>query len=159
MERPRPSSGIEYYEYRIGTSTGGCSAPASFYKNVGTATEEVRTDLSLNPSCDYYFKIRSVNGAGLWTEVTTQVIRTFPPSATISEAKSQPDGSVVTLAAKTVTAVFADCFYIEEDDRFSAIKVNSTTSVAVGNRVNVTGILQLINGERVLRNASVQVVP
>lgn len=61
-----PQSGIEAYEYRIGTTpAGGELIPAT---SVGLATEVMKTGLSLVHGQPYYIGVRAKNGAGAWSE-------------------------------------------------------------------------------------------
>ena len=76
--------------------------------------------------------------------------------ATTSAAKARPDGQWIDLIGKTVSALFAGSFYIQDEDRSSGIKVLATaTSLQVGDKVRVVGELATVDGERVLRNAVV----
>ena len=81
------------------------------------------------------------------------------PTATIAEAKTLPDGFVVSLSGKVVSAgsdQFKNCFYIQEPDRSSGIKVQygagGGPTVSMGSTVNVTGTLTTIEGERVIKD-------
>lgn len=85
------------------------------------------------------------------------VLATF----TISENRTQdcrilPDGSPVSLTAKTVTASFSDCFYVEEQDRSAAIRINSTAAPPVNSIANVTGALQGSGAERFIAATGVR---
>ncbi len=73
----------------------------------------------------------------------------------VSDARALPDGQMIRLAGKTVTAVYSGCFYIEEIDRTSAIRVTSTTPVSAGDVASVIGKLATIDGERVINASSV----
>lgn len=74
----------------------------------------------------------------------------FLPGSTAGQAKGAPDGSVVSCVARAVTAVFDDCFYIEEMDRSSGIRVEKANhGLVVGRRATVTGIVHTNSrGER-----------
>lgn len=73
----------------------------------------------------------------------------------IAEAKLMPSGSLVALRGKVVTAIFPDCFYAEEVDRSSAVKVVCTVSVHEGDIVDVTGVIGTCDGERQITTGSV----
>jgi len=73
----------------------------------------------------------------------------------IAAAKLMPSGSLVALRGKVVTAIFPDCFYAEEVDRSSAVKVVSTVSVHEGDIVDVTGVIGTCDGERQITTGSV----
>jgi chitodextrinase len=71
------------------------------------------------------------------------VIDTNPPPATIGEVKKLADGVSVSLTEKTVTAVFTDHFYIQ-DESSSGIRVTPVempVELAVGDSVDITGTL------------------
>lgn len=66
----------------------------------------------------------------------------------IGPVKKQSLGSPVSLSNKVVTAEYGDCFYIEDFDRSSGIRVVATSlSVKHGDRISLSGTLQEINGE------------
>lgn len=70
----------------------------------------------------------------------------------IPEAKRRVEGDMVFLAAKRVTAVFADCVYItEEPHRHCGIRVNYTGPASPGDRLFVTGKIRTnAAGERLI---------
>jgi uncharacterized lipoprotein YddW (UPF0748 family) len=83
---------------------------------------------------------------------------TEPPIApTIAEAKNLPDDTVVILLDKVVSAGFGDRFYICEtkEDQVSGIRVNGDAPPE-GNSVDLSAVLDTLNGERVLTLPSVQ---
>lgn len=74
----------------------------------------------------------------------------------ILDLKNEPPDSQVQLPlARRVTAVFADCFYIEEDDRSSGIRVKCSTPVSEGSYVKLGGRMSSEGGERCLADAEV----
>ena len=78
----------------------------------------------------------------------------------IAAAKQLPDSSSVGLVDKIVTAVFGDCFYIEESDRNIGIKVvpvEMPSGLAVGKAVDIGGMVQTTAGERYIGAAVVSV--
>ncbi len=77
----------------------------------------------------------------------------------ISGTKDRTDGQTIDIIGKAVSAVFSGAFYIEEDDRSSGIKIDSSEKVAVGDRVRVVGKLATVAGERVIQNAVVNKLP
>lgn len=63
-----PESGIDHYEYAVGTSPGGYDV--RFWTTTGAATHVYAHGLSLDPGATYYISARAVNKAGLegpWT--------------------------------------------------------------------------------------------
>ena len=69
-------------------------------------------------------------------------------AASINGLKAYADGEWVAAPGKIVTAVFDGFFYIQDPDRTSGIKVMSSESVAVGDLVNVEGLLDVSERER-----------
>lgn len=78
------------------------------------------------------------------------------PVNSITDAKSRADGTVVSLPARQVTAAFSGFLYIEEADRSSGIRVESTQTVSPGDMVVVIGALQT-SAERSIAATSVVV--
>lgn len=74
-----------------------------------------------------------------------------------SQLKTLPNGRVITLAGCTVTAVFNGFFYVEDAVRISGIRVISSAAVQIGQKVDISGTMDTINGERCIRNASVSI--
>ncbi len=61
----------------------------------------------------------------------------------ISQAKRSPDGSAVSITSAIVSAVYADCFYVESDDGLHGIRVNaSPEGLVMPVRVDVTGVVR-----------------
>ena len=77
---------------------------------------------------------------------------------TVAAAKSYPAGTLVALSGKVVTGTFPDCFYIEELDRSSGIKVVSGVIVEVDDIVDVTGVVGISDGERQINAGNVAVL-
>ena len=74
----------------------------------------------------------------------------------ICELRARPDGSVVELVVgKAVSAVFADCFYIEESDRCCGIRIDGPAAISAGDIVKVRGRLSTERGERLLADAEI----
>lgn len=69
----------------------------------------------------------------------------------LPQVRSLSDNVQVALSDKVVTAVFSDCFFVEEPSRCSGMRcVVSSASVSPGDRVNVIGRTATVNGEKVL---------
>lgn len=79
--------------------------------------------------------------------------------ANIAMGKGKPDGTEVVFADKVVTAgtdQMDGCFYIEDPDRRSGIRVVGATGlVPEGSVVSVTGTLVTVDGERRLNASSI----
>ena len=80
-----------------------------------------------------------------------------PVAATIAEAKNRPDDGVVILLGKVVSADFGDHFYVCESKEYqvSGIRVDGVAPTE-GSLVSLSGVLDTLNGERVLVLPSVQ---
>jgi hypothetical protein len=89
---------------------------------------------------------------------------TFTPMAAtgdIAAAKLMANTSPVCLGSKVVTALFDDCFYIEETDRSAGIKVAPAAmppGIAVGKTVDVGGVIRTDGGERYIEAETVIVM-
>jgi hypothetical protein len=82
------------------------------------------------------------------------------PALDVASVKGHLDGSTVGLYHKTVTAgsdQLAGCFYIEELDRRSGIRVTTPEQVSEGAIVDVIGVLDTAEGERRINATSVVV--
>lgn len=78
------------------------------------------------------------------------------PPVSISETKKLTNGAVVMVSSAVVTAVFPDCFYMEEPKRISAIKVLMYgAKVKEGQVVDVSGVLSSSGTERQLVDAKI----
>lgn len=79
-------------------------------------------------------------------------------SGKIGWAKSQLDGTYLTLPQKVVTAVFPGYFYVEESDRSAGVRVISSRYIAVGKVINISGAnITTIDGEKCLTNCTLQI--
>lgn len=76
----------------------------------------------------------------------------LPASGLCAGLKDLPDGALVRLRDRVVSAAFADCFYIEEPDRSSAMRVDgmSVYYVSRGDVVEISGVLTTQSGERTI---------
>ncbi|MEN6520470.1 MAG: hypothetical protein ABFD46_04880 [Armatimonadota bacterium] len=77
---------------------------------------------------------------------------------TVGICKLMPDDADVIVNNAVVTATFTGNFYIESEDRFSGIKVNSTAAVAVGDMVDIVGVIDTdSNDERCITASTVTI--
>jgi hypothetical protein len=61
------------------------------------------------------------------------------------------DTSLVAVSGKRVSAVFDDCFYVQEEDRSCGIGIRgSVAKPAVGDMATVTGRMITVDGERMI---------
>ena len=144
-----PESGITEYQYAIGTAPGGTEVVG--WTSVGTNTSITRTGLSLSYSQTYYISVKAKNGAGIWSSVgTSDGIVPARAVSLISQAKLYTDNYAIQLSNKPVSAKIGNAFWIEEADRSSGIKINSSLSVSPGQQVTVIGRIRSYQGERYL---------
>ncbi len=103
----------------------------------------------------------NIHWVGFWFKESIPIITVF----TAAEAKTKPDGTIVRLLEKIVSAGISelgDRFYIQEADRSSGIQVYcagaAVPNLIEGQMVNVEGLIATRSGERCIINPSVNVV-
>jgi len=86
----------------------------------------------------------------------------FEVYPTIRSLRAVPNGTIVSLPERPVTAGttdFTDRFYVEDPDRTAGIMVyygpTVTTPTSIGNNVQVSGTLSLVEGKRAITNPTV----
>jgi len=79
--------------------------------------------------------------AGDW-DIYAQRLSPHTPVSGIVESKGRPDGMLISLPARVVTAAFDGYFYIQEPDRSAGIKIVSPEAVSPGDLVTVAGTIQ-----------------
>lgn len=147
-------SGLASCEYAVGTTPGATNVKG--WTDVGTATSAQITGLSLAVNGVYYISVRATDNVGkVSTPVTSAGVRIAQQVTSIPAARALPDGSVVLMPARVVTAAFAGNFYIEEDIRVAGIRVEGTEAVAVGQSVAVYGVMGLVDGERAILSSKI----
>lgn len=128
-------------QYAVGTNIGG--------NNIVNWTGTTATSVSLAnlpAGRDIYFSVKSQNVYGFWNQA--QVVSFRVPDSVLS-AHQQPDGASVAVSG-IVTAIYSDCYYIEQTNIKRGIKVLGGTKSKEGDTVNVAGIIITANGERVI---------
>jgi hypothetical protein len=138
------SASVTSYSYAIGTTSGAQDVVA--FTNVGLATEVTRTGLSLTTGRTYYVSVRASVGSSTYTGISDG-ITVATSRQNISEAKLLADNASVALYGKTVTAIFPDCAYIQEQNGMG-IRVITTRPVSVGDVVDLAGTAGGSDGER-----------
>lgn len=138
-------TGIARYEYAVGTSSGGSELKG--WTSTGTATSATCTGLSLAVGGTYYISARAVDGMSQTSSpMSSAGVKVARPVTTIQQAKGFADGEIIGLPARVVSAKFADKLYVEEANRVSGIRVQSSAAVPVGQNVTVLGVLGLAGG-------------
>lgn len=116
----------------------------------------------LLPETTYHFKVTSTADGKLdGVSGDSTFATTALPPANISVVKLEPDGTMVTIRGKTVTAgndQLSSTFYVEDEDRSGGIRVySSTPTVKLGDAVDVTGTITTSNGERLISNPNITI--
>ena len=151
-------SGIEGYQYAIGTTAGGTDVVDWTTPSPQTAVGVTHSGLTLVEGQTYYFSVRARNAAQLWSSVgSSDGILAQIPTVSILEAKGLEDGSDIRISGRVVSAVFDGAFYIQESGRTSGIRVVSAAVVQPGDVVVVVGKVQTVDGERYVSATSVVV--
>ncbi|HVE42955.1 MAG TPA: HYR domain-containing protein, partial [Planctomycetota bacterium] len=89
-----PQSGIVGYEWAIGTTSGGTNVQS--FTSVGTSKSATNSSLALTAQQKYYVTVRTTNGAGQTTTVSSNGV-TVDPSAPVAGTVSisiSPSGQV-----------------------------------------------------------------
>ncbi|MCX6374429.1 MAG: fibronectin type III domain-containing protein, partial [Armatimonadetes bacterium] len=151
-----PESGVVEYKYAIGTTSGGIEVRD--WTTNSTNTSVTTTGLTLAADTKYYFSVKAVNGAGTWTDpLNSDGVTAATVVDTIANALNRDNQKAVMLSGKVVSANFGDFFYIcedEEDQRNSAIRVEGTSAIE-SDLIDVSGVIQKVNGERRLTDCDV----
>lgn len=139
-------SGIAGYEVAVGTNPPGVLTDAKDWTSVGLSASSLITFPSITEGETYYISVRATNGVGLTsTPVTSIAIPVAYRVSTVRQAKALPADARVHIVRGSclVTAVFADCYYLEDRDRMSGLRVEYPTrsDLLVGQEVDVYGIL------------------
>lgn len=159
-----PDSGIDGYEYAIGTSP---TDPGSGY-TVGwtsrSSASVTHTGLSLVNGQTYYFYVRAKNRAGDWSAVgVSDGIKVVTGALRIADAKQLADGVWVQLTGKVVSRNASFYYtYVQEPDRSSGITIYSeggglSLGITKGKIVTVTGRMGHFLGRRCLYDPSVSI--
>jgi len=125
----------DYYEYAVGTALDFQSIIP--FTNVGLAREITHDNLSLAEGETYYVTVRGTAGSNNVTG-SCDGITVAPRIERISEAKALVDTDSAALYGKTVTAVFPDYAYVQEQ-RGPGVRVFSRKTLAVGDVVDLAG--------------------
>lgn len=145
-----PESGIVRYEYAVGTTALGTQIKT--WTSAGTSLSATITGLPLAAGTSYYVSVRAVNGVSLVsTPLSSPGVRVAQAAASIQAAKLLPNGTVISLPTRVVSAVFPTAFYIEESGLTSGIRVELTTALVANQSVRVLGKVGVAaNGERAI---------
>ncbi len=151
-----PDTMVAEYMYAVGTAPE--ETDVLWWTSAGIETSAVIDDLNLVSGQTYYVLVKARNPSRRWSEIGVSepiLISSAASSNLIGDIKGLADNEEVTLESKVVTAVFSDCFFIEETNRASGIRcVEADSGLAAGDIVDINGILNTVNGEKVISGAS-----
>jgi len=151
-----PESGIEGYEYAVGTSGNPTSLRGWTW--VGNTTAVTATGLNLPPDTPVFASVRARNGARLYSNAAvTDGIIYAPPAPATGTALLLPNGRHVTLNTRTVSAVFPERLWITDYPYGPALAVQPPAPCSVGNQVTAVGRLETIAGIRTLTDAEITI--
>lgn len=155
-----PESMVAEYTYAIGTTPGGSDVAG--WTSAGIETSMSRDDLPLECGKSYYVSVKARNPAQRWSDVGVSSAVTLVAAVSfdrVGDLKSAGEARSISLPGKIVTAVFPDCFFVEEDDRASGIRCfEGPTTLKAGDVVDIWGDLETISGERCLTGVTHSVV-
>ena len=126
---------------------------------IATSATPSYSDIGLTPNTTYSYTVSAYDAAGNNSaQSSPPAVATTMNPIDIAAAKRLPNTSSVGLATKVVTAVFSDCFYIEESDRYAGIKVvpiQMPAGLSTDKTVDVGGTMMTGgNGERYIGAAT-----
>ncbi|MDH7480800.1 MAG: hypothetical protein QHH26_02340 [Armatimonadota bacterium] len=138
--------------------------------DIAEAVKEISPGVPIQPfeyanlPCFHFIRITDAlvgDNAGILGEISAEIdavscVSPLTGTTPVGEVKRQPTGTVVALAGKVVSAVFAGEVYIQEENRSSGICVRTTaSSVSEGDRVAVIGTLGIENNDCFIDNARI----
>lgn len=150
-------AGVASYYCQIGTSPG---ASNTFTGNVGSNLSKMVSGCSHGSA--YYCRVYALDALGnigAWSGNSDGITVVANADLSVNAAKALADSTSVGLSGRKVTAIYASSFYVEDPDRLSGIKVvpvQMPSGLALGDTVDVGGVLQKTNGERYIANATVK---
>jgi hypothetical protein len=140
-------SGVGNYRVQVGSSPGVSDVYDADVGNVLQAT------VAVTPRGTYYCRVMAkdnVGNLGPWSASSNGIGVVDTAAASVSAARAIPSANWVGLSARKVSAVYSDCYYIQDPDRVAGIRVLGASPFAVGDTIDVYGVLSTVNGERVL---------
>lgn len=132
-----PESYIQSYEYAIGTTVGGTDIAG--WADVSLALGMHHSGLALANGSLCYVSVRATNCAGLQATATSAPIRAVETPGTIAAALAFADSTWLALTGKLVTGVVAPYAWIEEPERYAAVRLETSLPVAEGQKVTTVG--------------------
>jgi len=153
-----PESGTVAYQIAVGTTSGGTELLNWTDWSTDNATVVIPAQAYGNT---VYVSVKAQNAAGQWSDVgTSDGIRIARPVGSIVLAKGMTDGTVVSITGRTLSAVYDNCFYVQDPTTKSGIRCEGVCTLPVGSRVDVAGVLSITSAnERQLAAAEAVLSP
>ena len=134
-------SGVYGYEYKIGTDQNkGDIQPWTF------TTDTSITLSNIVNNSQAYISVRALNPYGFRSPSISQQIAQY---SSIANVHKLADKSNIAITGN-VSAIFGNCFYLEQANRMCGIKIIGKTNCSLGQQITVSGCLSTVNGERVI---------
>lgn len=147
---------VAEYTYAIGTAPG--ASDVSYWTSTGIGTSVSRDDLTLDVGKTYYVSVKARNPSQRWSGVGVSqgcTVVNGPVVNSIARIKQLTDQTTVSLYGKVVSAVFDDCFFVQETTRAAGIRcVCASAALTAGDVVNVTGTINTSNAAKVVAGAA-----
>lgn len=134
-------SGIHQYCYAVGTDPEGRQIipwTTTTANNVILESMPIGVNLCIS--------VKAQNAFGLWSATASHRVRM---GIGIADAVGLPDGTKAVVSGK-VTALFGDHIYIQQSNPPRGLRVNGYTNATEGADIVVSGVMNTVNGERVL---------
>ncbi len=151
-----PESGIEGYEYAVGTAGN----PTEFrtWTWVGNATFVTATGLTIPADTPVFGYVRARNGARLYSSPgATDGIIYAPMAQNAGQALAMANGRHVTLTGRAVSAVFPERIWMVDHPFGPALAVAPPAPCSPGHRITAVGRLETVDGLRTLVDAEVTI--
>ena len=136
-------SAIAQYRYAVGTSSGDSSIKQ------WTATTSTSAQISGIPAgTRVYVSVMAQNQFGFWSACGSTSVAMRAGITDVVGLRDETDVCVSGL----VTAIFSDCYYLQDPVGARGIKViGNASGLHLGDQVTVTGTLTTVNGERCIQ--------
>jgi hypothetical protein len=138
-----PDSSIVQYRYAVGTGSGCDNIRNWTYT---TDTSVVIAGLPIRTT--FYVSVKAQNTFGFWSDAGSTAV---PGIVSAANVLTEQDGYRVATTG-IVSAVFGDCFYLQDPVGTRGIKVlGNVSEFHEGHSATVSGTLTTVNGERCIQ--------
>jgi hypothetical protein len=137
------------YQYSVGLSAGATDVVPW----TSTTDKSAALAVTLTPGTTYYVNVQAVYPGGILGPIaSTDGITAAILCSAACQAKELANGACVYLSGEIVSGVFSDCFYIQDTQRTSGIKVIGNLGLKRGNVATLTGNTGIQGKETVITN-------